>query len=163
MAPKKVAKQRSMANNLLLSNVDAFDPPQSQLSQESQDHVTKKVEDAINNSKQQARRRRKERHDAVFKATNARCDELRGLIDEAYRKYEDKLNSIAFTSLHELITRLFSEEIRHTKLERLEQLLQQRQELEHSLDDDEAAMDKLYMTMAEKLQIALDSRLENLA
>ncbi|KAI7711058.1 hypothetical protein KC353_g9246 [Hortaea werneckii] len=146
MAPKKVAKQRSMANNLLLSNVDAFDPPQSQLSQESQDHVTKKVEDAINNSKQQARRRRKERHDAVFKATNARCDELRGLIDEAYRKYEDKF-----------------EEIRHTKLERLEQLLQQRQELEHSLDDDEAAMDKLYMTMAEKLQIALDSRLENLA
>lgn len=56
-----------------------------------------------------------------------------------------------------------SESIRHTKLERLEQLLQQREELEQNLDDDEAAMDKLYMTMAEKLQIALDARLENLA
>lgn len=72
-------------------------------------------------------------------------------------------NLFAFTSLHELITRFFSEEIRHTKLERLKQLLQQREELEQSLDDDEAAMDKLYMTMAEKLQIALDARLENLA
>ncbi|KAI7234154.1 hypothetical protein KC330_g5005 [Hortaea werneckii] len=146
MAPRQVAKQISMANNLPLSNVDAFDPPQSQLSQESQHHVTKEVEDAINNSKQQARKRRKERHDAVFKATNARCDKLRGLIDGAYGRYEDKL-----------------EEIRHTKLERLEQLLQQREELEQSLDDDEAAMDKLYMTMAETLQIALDARLENLA
>ncbi|RMZ05579.1 hypothetical protein D0862_04909 [Hortaea werneckii] len=146
MAPRKVAKQRSTANNRPLSNVDAFDAPQSQLSQESQEHVTKKVEDAINNSKQQARKRRKERHDAVFQATNARCDELRGLIDEAYGRYEDKL-----------------EEIRNAKLEHLEQLLQQRQELEQSLDDDEGAMDKLYMTMAEKLQIALDSRLENLA
>ncbi|KAI6877067.1 hypothetical protein KC318_g17753 [Hortaea werneckii] len=146
MAPRKVAKQRSMANNLPLGNGDAFDPPQSQLSQESQDNVTKKVEDAINNSKQQARKRRKERHDAVFKATTARCNELRGLIDEAYRRCEERLESI-----------------RHTKLERLEQLLQQKQELEQSLDDDEAAMDKLYMTMAEKLQIALDSRLEILA
>ncbi|KAI6844503.1 hypothetical protein KC340_g4832 [Hortaea werneckii] len=146
MAPRKVAKQRSMANNLSLSNVDAFDPPQSQLSEESQDNVTKKVEDAINNSKQQARKRRKQRHDAVSKATNARCDELRGLIDEAYGRYEDKLGRI-----------------RHTKLERLKQLLQQREELEQSLDEDEAAMDKLYMTMAEKLQIALDARLENLA
>lgn len=57
----------------------------------------------------------------------------------------------------------FSGRIRHTKLERLKQLLQQREELEQSLDEDEAAMDKLYMTMAEKLQIALDARLENLA
>lgn len=61
------------------------------------------------------------------------------------------------------LSRVFSESSRHTKLERLKQLLQQRQELEQSLDDDEAAMDKLYMTMAEKLQIALDARLENLA
>lgn len=53
MAPRKVAKQRSMADNLPLGHGDAFDPPQSQLSQESQDNVTKKVEDAINNSKQQ--------------------------------------------------------------------------------------------------------------
>lgn len=43
-----------------------------------------------NNACRQARKRRKERHDAVFRATNARCDELRGLIDEAYRKYEDR-------------------------------------------------------------------------
>lgn len=70
---------------------------------------------------------------------------------------------IGFTPLHRLTTRLSSESIRHTKLERLEQLLQQREELEQSLDDDEAAMDKLYMTMAEKLQIALDNRLEILA
>lgn len=42
-----------MPNNRPLSNADAFDPPQSQLSQESQDNVTKKVEEAINNSKQQ--------------------------------------------------------------------------------------------------------------
>ncbi|KAI6843854.1 hypothetical protein KC367_g4477 [Hortaea werneckii] len=146
MAPRKAAKQKIVATHHPLSNGDAFDAPQSQLSQESQDNVTKKVEDAINNSKQQARKRRKERHDAVFRATNARCDELRGLIDEAYRKYEDRCESI-----------------RHTKLERLEQLLQQREELEQNLDDDEAAMDKLYMTMAEKLQIALDARLENLA
>ncbi|KAI6829203.1 hypothetical protein KC332_g5343 [Hortaea werneckii] len=146
MAPRKAAEQKSMANNRPTSNADAFDPPQSQLSQESQDKVTKEVEEAINNSKQQARKRRKERQDAVFKATNARCNEIRGLIDEAYSRYEDKLESI-----------------RHTKLERLEQLLQQREELEQSLEDDEAAMEKLYMTMAEKLQIALDNRLEILA
>ncbi|KAI7309342.1 hypothetical protein KC315_g13038 [Hortaea werneckii] len=146
MAPRKAAKQKIVANNRPPSIGHAFDPPPSQLSQESQDNVTQKVEDAINNSKQQARKRRKERHDAVFRATNARCDELRGLIDEAYRRHEDRC-----------------EGIRHTKLERLEQLLQQREELEQSLDDDEAAMDKLYMTMAEKLQIALDSRVEVLA
>ncbi|KAI7260344.1 hypothetical protein KC343_g11209 [Hortaea werneckii] len=146
MAPKKAPKQKVVADNRPPSNGDAFDPPQSQLSQESQDNVTQKVEDAINKSKQQARKRRKERHDAVLRATNARCDELRGLIDEAYRRYEDKC-----------------ETIRHTKLERLKKLLQQREELEQSLADDEAAMDKLYMTMAEKLQIALDSRVEVLA
>lgn len=44
-----------------------------------------------NNVGKQARKRRKERQDAVFKATNARCDEIRGLIDEAYSRYEDKL------------------------------------------------------------------------
>ncbi|KAI7277788.1 hypothetical protein KC345_g6423 [Hortaea werneckii] len=146
MAPRKAAKQKVVANNRLPSNGDAFDPPQSQLSQESQDNVTKKVEDAINNSKQQARKRRKERHDAVFRAITARCDELRGLIDEAHRRYEDKCEGTC-----------------HMKLERLAQLLQQREKLEQSLDDDEAAMNKLYMTMAEKLQIALDSRAEGLA
>lgn len=78
-------------------------------------------------------------------------------------KHDFEWGVIGFNPLHRLTTRFSSESIRHTKLERLEQLLQQREELEQSLEDDEAAMDKLYVTMAEKLQITLDNRLEILA
>ncbi|KAK5123964.1 hypothetical protein LTR85_002161 [Meristemomyces frigidus] len=136
MAPKKTGKASgSQAKADLHSDATTMDA--------SQDIDTKTLQNLLTEHKQQVKKRRKERQDAIDTAHKARIAKLRSDVDKAFAEHEETVRGI-----------------RRPKIQRLIELVRKQRELEEKANECIEQMEATFVMTAEKLEIAIDARLD---
>ncbi|KAK5133667.1 hypothetical protein LTR08_007521 [Meristemomyces frigidus] len=110
---------------------------------QSQDIDVGQLKAALDQHKQQVKKRKEDRREAVINAHTARVKELNSMVDKAFAKHENAVRAA-----------------RGPKVKRLVTLVRQRRELEDKAEVCVAQLDALFATTLDKFQIAVDSRLE---
>ncbi|KAK4546098.1 hypothetical protein LTR36_002235 [Oleoguttula mirabilis] len=136
MAPKKTG-------NAPVSQTRADSYSDATTMDASQDIDTTTLQELLSQHKQQVKHRRKERKEAIVTAHKARLEKLRSDIDQAFAERDETIRAI-----------------RRPKIERLIELVRKKRDLEHRVDNCVEQMEATFLVTSEKLQIAIDARLD---